>query len=198
MCDAKPKRGATRSRRAGPPAVIRLPYATMAPSQRALRPRRPDGGCYAILLRLPAVRTLVTGALGAVDYPAGWYVYVGSARGGIRARVARHRRPAKALRWHIDYLRRVCSFVDAFAFPHPPHLSRESEIARAVAAIADEAIPRFGASDSPDASHLFRFDHDPRTDPRFVLLCGRANNGYLLSWVLTIVPSARPLGTKMT
>ncbi len=143
----------------------------MLPLQQAPGVSAPDSGSYAILLRLRAARTLVTGALGAVDYPAGWYVYVGSARGGIRTRVARHRRRTKALRWHLDYLRRVCSFVDAFAFPHPPHLSRESEIARTVATIANEAIPRFGASDTPDASHLFRFDDDPRTDPRFVLLC---------------------------
>lgn len=37
----------------------------------------------------------------------GWAVYVGSAcgRGGVRARLAHHRRLAARPHWHIDYLR---------------------------------------------------------------------------------------------
>ena len=44
------------------------------------------------------------GALGPVTFARGWYAYVGSARRGRDARVARHRRADKPLRWHADYL----------------------------------------------------------------------------------------------
>ncbi len=44
------------------------------------------------------------GALGEFDFPAGRYVYTGSAKRGIDARIARHLRAGKTLRWHIDYL----------------------------------------------------------------------------------------------
>ena len=44
------------------------------------------------------------GRLGEFDFPAGRYVYTGSARRGLEARIARHLRQDKTLRWHIDYL----------------------------------------------------------------------------------------------
>jgi len=52
--------------------------------------RRP--GTYALVLRLARATTIHVGALGAVDFAPGWYVYVGSALGpgGLAARVNRH------------------------------------------------------------------------------------------------------------
>jgi Uri superfamily endonuclease len=44
------------------------------------------------------------GRLGEFDFPAGRYSYTGSARRGLEARIARHLRAEKTLRWHIDYL----------------------------------------------------------------------------------------------
>ena len=44
------------------------------------------------------------GRLGDFDFPAGRYAYTGSARRGFEARIARHLRARKTLRWHIDYL----------------------------------------------------------------------------------------------
>jgi Uri superfamily endonuclease len=38
------------------------------------------------------------------DFPAGRYIYTGSARQNFEARIARHLRSEKRLRWHIDYL----------------------------------------------------------------------------------------------
>ena len=46
----------------------------------------------------------VIGRLGEFHFPAGRYVYTGSARRNLDARVARHIRHDKALHWHIDYL----------------------------------------------------------------------------------------------
>lgn len=47
---------------------------------------------------------LAIGRLGVFEFPAGRYVYTGSARRNLEARIARHRRTEKALRWHIDWL----------------------------------------------------------------------------------------------
>ena len=44
------------------------------------------------------------GRLGEFHFPAGRYAYTGSARRNFEARVARHLRGHKTLRWHIDYL----------------------------------------------------------------------------------------------
>lgn len=59
---------------------------------------------YVVATLVPRRETIVVGALGAVTFARGWQAYVGSARRGRDARVARHRRPDKPLRWHADYL----------------------------------------------------------------------------------------------
>lgn len=47
---------------------------------------------------------LQVGRLGLFSFPAGRYIYTGSARRALAARLARHRCADKRLRWHIDYL----------------------------------------------------------------------------------------------
>ncbi len=44
------------------------------------------------------------GRLGRFLFPAGRYVYTGSAKRNLDARIARHLRKEKRLRWHIDWL----------------------------------------------------------------------------------------------
>jgi len=46
------------------------------------------------------------GKLGIHNLPHGYYVYVGSALGGLASRLRRHLRSEKRLHWHIDYLLR--------------------------------------------------------------------------------------------
>ncbi len=69
---------------------------------------RKVGGAYLVHLRVVAPIELSIGALGMHSIPAGDYVYVGSARRGIDARVARHERLARTktgkTHWHIDFL----------------------------------------------------------------------------------------------
>lgn len=55
-----------------------------------------------ILVAKPVVVNV--GRLGRFEFPAGTYVYTGSARQNLEARVARHFSNVKKLRWHIDYL----------------------------------------------------------------------------------------------
>ena len=67
-----------------------------------------NGPCvsYQLLIELARPARVRVGALGTFDFPAGRYVYTGSARRGLEARIARHLAPAaaKRLRWHIDWL----------------------------------------------------------------------------------------------
>jgi Uri superfamily endonuclease len=59
---------------------------------------------YQLLIDVSQPLRCTIGRLGGFDFPAGRYVYTGSARRNLDARIARHFRHEKALRWHIDYL----------------------------------------------------------------------------------------------
>lgn len=59
---------------------------------------------YQLRIRLAAPQRIPIGRLGAFDLPAGRYVYTGSARRNLEARIARHLSTAKTLHWHIDFL----------------------------------------------------------------------------------------------
>lgn len=47
---------------------------------------------------------VAVGRLGTLRFPAGSYVYTGSARKNIGARVRRHLTGGRSKRWHVDYL----------------------------------------------------------------------------------------------
>jgi Uri superfamily endonuclease len=59
---------------------------------------------YQLVIEVGSPVRCEVGRLGVVDFPAGLYVYTGSARRGFEARLARHARTMKTRRWHIDYL----------------------------------------------------------------------------------------------
>ena len=120
-------------------------------------------GIYALLIQLHQPARIQVGRLGAFGFPAGWYVYVGSARGtgGLAARVSRHLRAEKRLHWHIDYLLLRARVVDVQL--SVGRRGRECAIAQRVARHAAARIiaPRFGASDCDCAAHLFYFRRRP-------------------------------------
>lgn len=64
----------------------------------------PSSGAYRLTIRLARAVRLRVGRLGRVSLPAGRYVYCGSARRNLPARVRRHLRRGKRRRWHVDYL----------------------------------------------------------------------------------------------
>jgi len=71
----------------------------------AMKSRRTPPITYQLLIDVSQPLTCVVGRLGEFAFPAGRYVYTGSARRAFEARVARHcTRGGKTLRWHIDYL----------------------------------------------------------------------------------------------
>lgn len=116
-------------------------------------------GAYLLHLVLDRPRTLVIGARGPVNLPAGHYLYVGSALKNLDQRVARHRRLTKKLHWHIDYLRAAARVVGAYPIRTPDDL--EHVIAAEARALADASVPGFGCSDCACPSHLLYFADDP-------------------------------------
>jgi sugar fermentation stimulation protein A len=115
-------------------------------------------GVYCLVLELPAGRKISVGALGAHVFPAGTYVYVGSAQAGIEKRVERHGSKSKRMRWHIDYLLKHAQIVSAFALSGTPKES-ECELARHLAQKegAKILVKGFGSSDCACDSHLIYF-----------------------------------------
>jgi len=120
-------------------------------------PDRP--GTYVLILHLPHPTTITVGRLGCFQFPAGWYAYAGSARGpgGLAARIARHLRVSKPLRWHVDYLRAHAQPVEVWYTQG--HRRQECGWAAALFALpgASIPVPRFGASDCHCPAHLTYF-----------------------------------------
>jgi len=127
-----------------------------------------EAGTYALVLRLRRRTRLPIGALGEHALPAGWYVYVGSARGpgGLAARVGRHWRGDGARHWHIDYLQPALRLTAVWWAPGAAR--RECAWARALQARpgATAPVPRCGASDCRCPAHLWHFAAEP---PRLAL-----------------------------
>jgi Uri superfamily endonuclease len=118
-------------------------------------------GTYLLLLWLERPTRLAVGRLGEFDFPIGWYVYIGSALGGLEARLQRHLRRDKPLHWHIDYLRAEADLRAVVARSGSERL--ECQIAAQLAALPGAARPvsRFGASDCRCPSHLLAFGQPP-------------------------------------
>jgi Uri superfamily endonuclease len=115
-------------------------------------------GSYCILAHVPADARIRVGALGYVLFHRGVYAYVGSAQGGIEARVGRHKSIAKKKRWHIDYLLSKAEIFSVIAVPCHDK-SVECMIAQALMRIRGASVPApgFGASDCGCESHLMFF-----------------------------------------
>jgi len=124
-----------------------------------------DAGTYALVVALDRSQHITIGRRGRFHFPAGFYIYIGSALGpgGLSARLARHLVPEKRLYWHIDFLLRASSarVVEAWMMESAARL--ECEWARAVTRWpgARIVVPRFGASDCRCGSHLIGFEEFP-------------------------------------
>ncbi len=108
--------------------------------------------------RLPG---LAVGQLGHFDLRKGYYVYVGSALQGLRARLARHgRKGDKRMHWHIDYL--VERVHISWILVWPTGRKLECHLSQSVKALSDNALDGFGCSDCDCDSHLYFFRSNPR------------------------------------
>ena len=111
-------------------------------------------GSYVLVLYLSEDRLLTVGRLGAFQFPAGHYLYFGSALNGLEGRIRRHLRQEKKLHWHIDYLAAVADIEEVWW---------QSGAEREECAWAGKCLDLggavvaagFGSSDCRCATHLF-------------------------------------------
>ncbi|MDP2937102.1 MAG: GIY-YIG nuclease family protein [Dehalococcoidia bacterium] len=96
-----------------------------------------------------------------IEFPSGYYLYVGSALGGLKARIARHLRPHKPLRWHIDYLAAVAPIVEVWWQAGADKLECQWAALVRGAPGTGTWVPRFGCSDCRCPSHLVHFPSRP-------------------------------------
>src|SRR5690606_13427641 len=114
---------------------------------------RADSGLYILWMRLASSKNVTIGSLGTFSFGPGFYAYVGSAQKNRRARIERHLRREKPLRWHIDYFRPHADIVAVSCVPG----RREAEcrrVGRRKRAAASVAAARFGASVCRADGHL--------------------------------------------
>ena len=69
-------------------------------------------GSYTLILHLPADERLTVGKLGDFWFPAGYYLYFGSALNSLEGRLRRHLTREKKQHWHIDFLTAVAQIVE--------------------------------------------------------------------------------------
>ena len=123
-------------------------------------------GAYILILYLPLEKNLFIGKLGVLHFPAGYYLYVGSAKKNLSQRIARHQRQNKKLFWHIDYFLNQAQIYKAI--PIRSSTAIECDLARALQKISSWEIPGFGSSDCSCKSHLLGMKTDPLQNPAFV------------------------------
>ena len=59
---------------------------------------------YQLTIQVKQDSIIQIGKFGTFQFPAGYYVYTGSAKRNLEARIQRHLSKEKQLKWHIDYL----------------------------------------------------------------------------------------------
>lgn len=111
----------------------------------------PSATVYQLDIVLAADSLIAVGRLGEFLFPAGRYVYTGSARRNLAARINRHLSRDKRLRWHIDYL-----LMAELAEVVGVRLFEDGECAVNQATAGVIVAPGFGATDcrSGCGSHL--------------------------------------------
>ena len=97
------------------------------------------------------------GSLGKIQFPKGYYVYIGSAQNSLEKRIHRHCSKNKKIRWHIDYLVSKNKVKITNVYFKIAGKAEECKTAQKIADISTaEPIKGFGSSDCRCMSHLFR------------------------------------------
>ena len=124
----------------------------------------PVFGSYALHLNLGKTHRLQVGRLGEYRFPAGDYIYLGSALGpgGLQARLGRHLRGDGRYHWHIDWLRAISVVIGCYYLETNSRLECLWSQELINYPKAGVPVPRFGASDcrsseKPCAAHLVWF-----------------------------------------
>ena len=123
-------------------------------------------GGYILVMKLKENSKMRIGKLGVIDFPKGYYYYVGSALGNtvnIENRIKRHKRldeeKSGKLKWHIDYflVNLNSSIIDTIVIKSNHRL--ECDISEKLERVASKSINGFGCSDCDCKSHFHYFEN---------------------------------------
>jgi Uri superfamily endonuclease len=115
-----------------------------------------EGGAYVLLIETSAPVALRMAGRRQDKLTPGRYLYCGSAKGpgGLRARLTRHMRRKKAVRWHVDQLTTRGAVRGAWIFPAGDECALVAQLAHLPAPILG-----FGSSDCRRCrSHLLHWE----------------------------------------
>lgn len=123
-----------------------------------------QAGSYALLLYLARQTEIEVGKLGRFCFPGGYYLYFGSAMGGLKGRLARYLRAPTILHWHIDYLRHQSDLLELWWQQGQDRRECTWAATSLKVAGARLPVPRFGSSDCRCPGHLVHFMACPDVD----------------------------------
>ena len=139
-------------------------------------------GSYVLVLNLEEDKRLTIGRLGTFEFPAGLYLYCGSALNGLEARVRRHLRQDKKRHWHIDYVTAVAPVKEVWWLESEARW--ECRWAETIMGRGGRVVVRgFGSSDCRCPSHLAYWN--PGADVAAVhrALFGASGSGSFGTWI---------------
>lgn len=112
-----------------------------------------NSGVYIAVFYLPIAQQIRVGKLGPLDFRQGLYFYVGSAQKNLLARLERHHKKRKPLRWHVDYLSSKARMLGVIMIAGSR--KGECELAKELEGMFELSVAGFGASDCRCGGHLF-------------------------------------------
>ena len=159
-------------------------------------------GVYILVFHLAKATSITFDRKGTRHkFPAGWYLYVGSACGvgGLHRRLARHQRriaDGKKMHWNVDYFREHALLSELWYF-ETDDCRFEHHWAQTVTDQmgATVPVPKFGASDckADCSSHFFHLTARPSTAVFRSLLSSRGH-----STAVSVEFIAEPRGKRPT
>lgn len=113
---------------------------------------------YVLHIRMNRTERIRIGKLGTYSFAGGHYLYTGSARRALEARIRRHLAEDKNRHWHIDYLLDAASVQTVYVSDRP-----ECDLARWVREQTGGTEPAqgFGSSDCTCNTHLLHTSDRP-------------------------------------
>ena len=117
-------------------------------------------GLYILEIIVQREARVGRGLLSGVAVPPGLYAYVGSAGGpgGLKGRICRHARLAARggrPKWHVDWLLVRGRVVGVYFLEGCWGRRAEEELSLLLSKVLDEAVPRFGSTDTSSRTHLY-------------------------------------------
>ena len=119
-------------------------------------------GAYCLVIRLGDDTKIKAGRMKALTFPAGFYIYVGSAMKNPGKRIKRHLSKNKRFHWHIDWLLHHSEVIEIFRVESDTRI--ECEISTYIEALSHSTVSKgFGSSDCRCNTHLHFFKQKPVT-----------------------------------